>query len=673
MEKVFTTKLKTISWSKIVLIMFLLGAILSCLKNYIYPPKSKLSLEIQEVTGKILEYTLLENDKIKMKVKLTKETILAYLKKDLISSDIKVGMQVKLYGKMENPPTNTIPNVFSYRAYLKTEHIFYQMQVTNLEVLKTPSIWNQLKEIIRSYCNKNINSTYLKKIILGIKEEENREVEESYRHNGISHIFAISGLHLTIIYQFFSRHKKEKRNILFAYSMVCLYYSIIVISSSSKRAFLFLTLNTINQLFHLRLSKSYLFFLTLCFMIIRNPLVLFQIGFQYSCIISFSFLIFSQNSSSKSYHFVKSSVTAFLFSIPITAHTNYMINPWSILNNIVLVPVMMKVLFPLLLLSFLCPILGIIPKQLLDIFEIINITFTKLPGSMITMPKIAPFWFLIYYLVLVLLIIFKKKRLFLVLILWLILWHFSPKWNALGLVHFIDVGQGDCTLIISPYQKEIILIDTGIASEKNLENLLTLLRSFGISKIHTLMITHGDKDHIGNALALLEQIEINKIVLNQGANTETEQVIKKKYGSIIKTNFNSNVISFHTLTIPKKESENDNSIINHLCLYQTCFLFLGDINQEGEEEIMKKYRLKVDVLKVAHHGSKTSTSPKLLEEHTIKYAIISAGKNNIYHHPHQEVLNRLTNQKITILKTLEEGTITFKIKPNSYTILTCPP
>ena len=202
--------------------MFLLGAILSCLKNYIYPPKSKLSLEIQEVTGKILEYTLLENDKIKIKVKLAKETILAYLKKDLISSDIKVGMQVRLSGKMENPPTNTIPNVFSYRDYLKTEHIFYQMQVTNLEVLKTPSIWNQLKEIIRSYCNKNINSTYLKKIILGIKEEENREVEESYRHNGISHIFAISGLHLTIIYQFFSRNKKEKRNILFAYSMVCL-------------------------------------------------------------------------------------------------------------------------------------------------------------------------------------------------------------------------------------------------------------------------------------------------------------------------------------------------------------------------------------------------------------------------------------------------------------------
>ena len=78
---------------------------------------------------------------------------------------------------------------------------------------------------------------------------------------------------------------------------------------------------------------------------------------------------------------------------------------------------------------------------------------------------------------------------------------------------------------------------------------------------------------------------------------------------------------------------------------------------------MKKYRLKVDVLKVAHHGSKTSTSPKLLEEHTIKYAIISAGKNNIYHHPHQEVLNRLTNQKIkNIVFSIPNNLLTMKHK-----------
>ncbi|MCI8575622.1 MAG: ComEC family competence protein, partial [Bacilli bacterium] len=235
MEKVSTKKLKTISHSKLLLLGIIFLTIINMLITFLHPQNSNLSLDTKSVIGKVIEYT--KNDKeINLKVKLKNETLLAYVKKSSNDQEIRVGMEIKLWGELELPPKNTIPNTFSYREYLKTENIFYQMQVTKWEVVKEPSITNRWKEFLRERCNQIENSSYLKKIILGIKEEENKEAEESYRQNGISHIFAISGMHLGVIYSFFTRHGKgKKKNILFAYLMVAIYYSWIVVSASSKR------------------------------------------------------------------------------------------------------------------------------------------------------------------------------------------------------------------------------------------------------------------------------------------------------------------------------------------------------------------------------------------------------------------------------------------------------
>jgi competence protein ComEC len=642
--------------------------------NYWHPPNSLLSPNTSVVVGKVIEYKSVSETKIKLKVKLEKETLLAYVKQNENAKKLKVGMKVKLSGNLTVPSKNTIPNTFSYRDYLKTEKIFYQMQVTSLEILKEPSIRYWIQEKIRFYCNQHQNSSYLKKILIGIKEDENESVEESYRQNGISHIFAISGMHLGAIYQFFGHHsKKKKKNILLAYGATVLYYSCIIITPSSKRAFLFLTLNTINQLFNLKQSKGYLFVLAICFVLMENPFVLFQIGFQYSFVVSLVFLIFYEKKQPKWQKMFKSSVIAFLFTIPITACSNYFINPWSIINNLVLVPLMTSFIFPILLLTLIFPVLECISVFLINFFEKINILLTTLPFSIVVMPKISAFWFIIYYFLLVMLFSIKKRVLILLIFLFLEFWHLSSHWDNQGYVHFLDVAQGDSTLIIAPYQKEVILIDTGQKDDYRLKNMLTFFHSLGIKKINTLILSHGDQDHLGNAQNLLKKIKIDHIVLNKGDDTKEEQEIRKNNASKILKHYVSQNISFQTLSLSIKESENENSIVNHVCIYQTCFLFLGDIDASKEQELISKYQIPVDIIKIAHHGSNTSTSKELLQAIKAKHAIISVGKNNLYHHPHQKVIKRLQNQGINILKTFELGTISFEIQRKYYTISTCPP
>ena len=119
-------------------------------------------------------------------------------------------------------------------------------------------------------------------------------------------------------------------------------------------------------------------------------------------------------------------------------------------------------------------------------------------------------------------------------------------------------------------------------------------------------------------------------------------------------------------------NENDNSSVIYTELNNRKFLFMGDAGVEVEEDLIKKYNLKnIDVLKVGHHGSKTSSSKSFVDETNPKYSIISVGKNNKYGHPNKEVLNRLENTKI--YRTDKQGSIMFKIKNDKLKIETCVP
>lgn len=229
-------------------------------------------------------------------------------------------------------------------------------------------------------------------------------------------------------------------------------------------------------------------------------------------------------------------------------------------------------------------------------------------------------------------LIFNQKRisyyLFLVTILIMV---YPPSYR----ITYIDVGQGDATLIQYPFNSHTILIDTGKGTAKYL--LEKSLRKNGVNKIDSLIITHNDEDHYGN-LEFLRPI--------------SSEVIEEKQ---------SDVLGLSEFLSTKKyfTDDNANSLVYYLKIKNTSFLFLGDAGKEQELDILKEHpNLKIDVLKLGHHGSKTSTDESFVKLIRPRYAIASS-KPEVYGHPHKEVKRVLHNNRVKLLETSTEGDIQF--------------
>ena len=188
----------------------------------------------------------------------------------------------------------------------------------------------------------------------------------------------------------------------------------------------------------------------------------------------------------------------------------------------------------------------------------------------------------------------------------------------------------------------------------------------------------GDFDHMGEAINLVNNFKVEKVIFNCGEYNDLEKelikVLEKKkipyYNCINELNINDNKLYF--LNNKDYGNENDNSSVIYTELDNYKFLFMGDVGVEVEEDIIEKYNLKdIDVLKVGHHGSKTSSSKNFINEINPNYSIISVGENNRYGHPNDSVLNNLDDSKI--YRTDEDGSIMFKIKNNKLKIETCTP
>ena len=256
-----------------------------------------------------------------------------------------------------------------------------------------------------------------------------------------------------------------------------------------------------------------------------------------------------------------------------------------------------------------------------------------------------------------------------------------PKFNSSYNIYFLDVNQGDSSIIISPYQKKVVMIDTGgieNATYHVSDKTITFLKSIGINNIDELILSHGDYDHMGEAINLVKSFKVEKVIFNCGEFNELEQELIKvldekkiKYYSCIKElNIDNNKLYF--LQTREYDNENDNSNVIYTEIDGYKFMFMGDAGVEKEKDILDKYNISnIDVLKVGHHGSKTSSGRDFINEIKPNYSIISVGRNNRYGHPNKEVLNTLKQSKI--YRTDEDGSIMFKIKNNKLNIETCAP
>ena len=204
--------------------------------------------------------------------------------------------------------------------------------------------------------------------------------------------------------------------------------------------------------------------------------------------------------------------------------------------------------------------------------------------------------------------------------------------------------------------------------------IIPYLKSLGIKKIDYLILTHGDYDHSGEAINIVNNYKVNNIILNCGKYNFLEKELinildtkKIKYGSCV-----NKIDDLLFLQTKDFNNENDNSNVIYTKIGKYTFMFMGDASITTEKEILKKYNLpKIDVLKVGHHGSKTSSSKEFIDTINPKYALISVGINNKFKHPHQEALDNL--ERSMIYRTDQDGSIILVIKNNKLMIKTYEP
>ena len=570
-----------------------------------------------------------------------------------------------------------------------SKNTYFSMNIDNISLIeKNNNIFYKIKTYLVERISNIKCSEYLNTFILGDSSYISDDVLESYRTNGISHLFSVSGMHITLlsslILHILNKVKKRNINYLFVILFLLFYMFLTNFTPSVMRAtFLFIFL-TLNKLLKLNLSTIKIFLIILMINLIINPYNIYNIGFKFSYIISFYLIVFSKIINRYKSYIVKTLVTSsisFLASIPILINNYFCINIMTILNNIVFVPLISIIIFPFSLIVILISKLDIIFEFMIDILESLSLFITNFKIELIFC-KVNIFIIILYYLIIsfILYKFYKRKYKYIFLIVIVLFIHTNINYIRNNtFVTFIDVGQGDSALIHLGRNKGDILIDTGGKYNYDTsKDIISYLKSVGIKDIDFLILSHGDYDHMGEAINIINNFKVEKVIFNCGEFNELEQdlikVLDKKkiphYSCIKELNIGDNKLYF--LNNKDYCNENDNSSVIYTKLDNQKFLFMGDAGVEVEEDLIEKYNLRnIDVLKVGHHGSKTSSSKEFVDNIVPKYSIISVGKNNRYGHPNKEVLNNLENSKI--YRTDQDGSIMFKIKNNKLKIETCSP
>ena len=258
------------------------------------------------------------------------------------------------------------------------------------------------------------------------------------------------------------------------------------------------------------------------------------------------------------------------------------------------------------------------------------------------------------------------------LVVWLLPSALAPTSSPYLAVHFFDVGQGDAIFITTP-EKTQALIDGG-ATNAVLRELAAVM-PLSDRTIDVVIGTHPDTDHVGGLNDVLERYEVGTILLTEAtgdslAATEYERLVVAEGAEIIYARRGQSIRLGASTTLavlwpevdPSEMESNQSSIVLNLQYGDTSFLLTGDAPKRVEEYLVlaEGEHLQSDVLKVGHHGSRTSTSELFVTEVEPDYAVLSYGADNPYGHPHVEVTDALFNAGVETLSTAEAGTITFR-------------
>ena len=679
-------KLRKILLCDYIYYLILLVAIIFSLINLTLPKKSKYTGKEKEVIGTVTKINT-KDDKITIILKAKEKLIVTYYLKNTEELNISLGDEIKVYGIFNKPSINLNDQLFNYRVFLNRKRIFYIVKANSYKkISKNKNIYYYFKNMLIERLD---NNPYLYTFILGDKSLLTTEIKRSYQYNGISHLFAISGMHITLLVNIIKRILKKlnlDELIVFKITTIILliYLALVGLSPSILRGVLFYILFSLNSINYFYIKPQNLVFVTVAISLLINPYYIFDIAYLYSYSISFFLIILSKKISSSNYILTlfKTSIISFIVSLPITLYNFSEINLLSVTYNLFYVPLISLIVFPLSLIIVLIKPLEPIYYYFIIILEKTSLYFSNINILKITFKKLPLIIYLIYFLLIAIILLKNNKKAIVLFVALLIIHYEIPYIDNSAYLKVLNVNQGDS--LILHVEHRTIMIDTGgeksnYSAEAIFTNILNpSLKYQGIKRINYLILTHGDFDHMGEAINLVNNFKVEKVIFNCGEFNDLEKELikvldKKKithYSCIKELNVDNNKLYF--LQTKEYDNENDNSNVIYAELDGYKFMFMGDASITTEKEILDKYNLPdIDVLKVGHHGSRTSSSKDFIDEINPKYSIISVGKNNRYGHPNKEVLDNLKDSKI--YRTDEDGSIMFKIKNNKLKIETCSP
>lgn len=562
--------------------------------------------------------------------------------------EYKVGDIILAEGNAYYPEEESYKGGFNYKEYLNSKGIQYIINATRFEFVKDSFCKEEIKFKIYDFYEKKLNQisfSYFKVFLFG-DNDFNSTIKKDINKVGIAHIFSISGMHLNIIVSVlylilrkFSRDEILIENILIIFLVI--YVCICGFSVSIVRASSMIILGYLFARYSIRFSKIDILFTSIIINLLINPLGIYQVGFWLTYLISYFLSLFGKLTYNKNKLIsqIKLSILCIFISLGITLNISNEVNLISIILVPIVTLIITYVLLPYTYMFLFIPIISRI--NLLTYFNKLITTIGK--NSIVFKFKDLNIYFIIIYYILVIyifILIESKKIRFKhmsIYIFFIFICYNIRLTNMYHEITIIDVGNGDSILVSLPHNKGNMLIDSYGSN-------LNYLKDMGIRKIDYLVLTHSDEDHIGSVSELIESINVKTIISSK---YDTLPFNSKKVSS--GDSFYLGDTRIDVLgPIRNSTVKNNISIVLQMNMLGYKFLFCGDIESQAELDLVNKYHsdLQSDFIKVAHHGSNTSSTSDFLSYVKPKYSFISVGLNNRYSFPSNEVLYRLSKTEI---------------------------
>ncbi len=622
---------------------------------------------------------------------------------------LEYGDLIEIKGEYSAPEVARNYKGFDYSQYLKTLNIYGTIKVEESKIINKNQLSpilisiNNIKEKMIDNANRNMpkrTANLLLGILIGERDNIQEDIIESFRTANLSHILAVSGAHTSYIIlgitYLISKSKTPKR---IGYIITIINLLIFIIITGASYSVVRACIMAIVVIGAKICYRKENFFTSICIsliiILIQNPFAINDIGLKLSFMGTAGIVIFNKSITN---FFIKLKIKQKIAeALSVTFSAQLMIMPITILNfntisltffisNILASPLLGIIIIFGFISIFISSILNPISKILflilhifLELLILVSKVTEKIPGSSILVKTPNILFAIVYYILILFFNYFfvikqnptrrfhKKiikiitikniknafKVIAVVFLIMLLLTRIVRIINPTLKIYFIDVGQGDSTLIVTPKNKKI-LIDGG---EGKTNVLFQYLLDRRINKIDYIIISHFDSDHCNGLIEIIEKMRVENIVMSKQSKESEEykkilEIIKQKNIKVSSVKAEDKIIiekNLYTKILnPAEKFEfqdlNNNAIVAKLVYKNFSMLFTGDI-EKAEGNLAKKYKneLKSTILKVAHHGSKTSTSEEFLKYVEPQIALIGVGENNKFGHPNQITIEKLKN------------------------------